>query len=410
NENCEFILEIPDVDSAHIEIEHKDFPANINFILSTKRDSFIKQDNGTLKKGVSIVYILEFTQAGIYDPGTVTIRINDENYEVSFPQITVFENLALSVPELYLEAQGSIHELQNATLLLSARYFQSIDDISWDLTEDALFEQTSSLLSIPSETFTFSETKIPIAVFSYTAFEQGIYELPVVTATFTAYNGNSYTIKADGEPITVLPTAQYSQADYTTHENDIASNSVDESQSTVQNLYNPELATTLALLRLEEKYSIFPFIAQKQRIDSEKAHNIQQQNEPSFLWTLIAGTVSLCLLIIGFIFCKMKKKSDSKMNFCFLCVIIGFIFLCVSIFYTVQLLPQYALTTGGRLYIIPEFESHNFTSVTAGIRVRILQSTGDWYLVSLPDGRNNWILKDDCILIEKDFLNSYIDL
>ncbi len=396
-----FSINIENISPSDIRVITRAYPEGVTFVSSTKNDDFIQQDGVGSTKVVSIVYTLRFTKEGVYDLGSLPVMLNSQLQSIDFPVVTVYPNPNLLVPELVFEQTSDFYALHEGTFRISARYFKSIESLMVEPSEHALIAQQDALLQIPSSDIAFTNVLVPVAIFSCTPFSSGSFTLPNITLSCTAYNGTSYDIQLSEKTISVKPTEDYSAGNYGNERATTLSASTNTITTVIEK--KVEVVDELAALRIQEKYNLFPFDARAKRINLERQENIQNESEISYIWTMLAIGFSVAVLFFGFVLYKVySKKSKLLPGYVVLLCIAAVLLLFGSLFYGRTLSKNYALVYGTQLYTIPEYESNIVTSLYAGMRVQVKSSAGDWYLVSLLDGRTGWVLKSDCIPIEKD--------
>ncbi len=398
-----FTLQLIGISPSNIEIITRAFPDGVTFVSSTKSDGFVRQDNGISQKATTITYILRFSKEGTYNLGSLPIMIDSSLRSITFPIVTVFPNPNILVPELILEAHSNLYSLEEGIFTLSARYFKNIQDLHVGLSENALIEQKEMYIEMPSSDYSFSSEMIPIATFTCVPFSAGSLTFPEITVTFTAYNGQERVITLKSNSFVV------SSSDNTTdslYGNERAFLRTEEHYLLPDDTFQEkkeDIVERLVALRIQEKYSFFPFEAKKARIELESQENIDNVGETSYAWVLSGIVLSLLCLFLGFVFRLLRKKFEYTHTFFYgILFSLGVIMLGLSLYYGRPLLNQYAITYGSRLYTIPEYESKTVSSLAAGSRVAIQHSVGEWYLVLDQDGKSGWVLKNDCILIEKE--------
>ncbi len=398
-EESVFVLELVGVNLADVDVAYRTFPHGIDFVSTEKNNTFIRMDDGSTQKAVSITYTLRFLQEGEYNLGSVPLTIESSMYTVDFPVVIVHPNLDTLIPELRFVQNDPLYALHTGNFSLQAKYFSSINALSVDLSEHALIEQTSSQVAIPSTDFPFSTEMVTLATFSCIPFERGFLELPQISASFIAYNGTEHTITLDGNATTVFPSEKFVEQNYgdERHLIDISLQQADSSVQSIPIDRKESLVQSLAALRISEKYSLLPFESTQERKVLEETENIQNVGEVSYTWAIGAFFFSVVLIFTSVILFKLKKKLGLASLFCFL----GIALFALTVLYGKPLLNRYALTYGTQLYTIPEYESNVIDSLYPGLRVQIIRSVGDWYLIEKNDGRSGWILKTDCVLIEQ---------
>lgn len=407
-EDSKFLIEMPGISPSSVEIIHKDLPSSVSFVSSMKSDTFIMDKDGNRERGTLISYTVHFLEPGMYNLNSLDILIDSISYVIDFPPVNVSQNPDILLPELYLDPHGSLYQSQKGVLVLSGRYFKRIENLEWNLSENALIEKSLSEIPVPSDNFPFSEEKTTIAIFSYTPLASGTLILPQITANFVAYNGHSYTVQPKIKTATVLPPISVPASSELRAQDDLPQvGTYAQANNSSQSILSMQADNTafvekLAKLRSQERHALFPFMAKKERIALEETANLQNVGETSELWAIIFVILGVLLLLFGFILYKKQKakQTDRKSHIPIACFSIATVLVFLAIFSTFKLSRQYALTLPSQLRTIPEYEASNITTLFAGMRVRIFRTAGDWYLVSLEDTRSGWILKDDCILID----------
>ncbi len=396
SENCLFTISLVGVSPSNVELIGRTFPPGISFVSSEKSDGFVRQENGINEKATIIRYSLKFEREGLYNLGSLPIMLNDTLQSIAFPVFTVLPNPDVLTPQLFIEDISPLYNLQEGTFTVSAKHFKNITDFSIELSEQALIEQIESYSDIPSKDFTFTNSTIPIAKFSCIPFESGSLVLPTIKASFIAYNGTRHNVTLPYRRFDVLDKVDYISEAYGEER---AFLTVNEVENPVTVLDKKEtLVRTLVDLRIEEKYSLLPFNARRERTVIEKNENIQNVGEVSYTWTIIGIVASFAVLIIGLFVHLINRKKGSS-NFAPLFFFIGSVLLVCILFYGRSLSKDYAITYATNLYTIPEYESQVVTSLYAGMKVEVDKTVGDWCLITHSDGRSGWVLEDHCILI-----------
>ena len=60
-----------------------------------------------------------------------------------------------------------------------------------------------------------------------------------------------------------------------------------------------------------------------------------------------------------------------------------------------------AISLGSRVRTVPEENSNSVMQLTVGNIIKINDEISNWYSIELADKRKGWILKSDCILINR---------
>ncbi len=403
SQESQFVLEVVDINPSDITIQNIILADNIQFLSMTKNDAFIAQDAGGSKKGTVITYTVRFLTDGVFHLEALTATINSQDFTIPFMPVTVHPNPGILVPQVFFESEHDLFQLEEGTLVLYGRHFKSVDGIDVSLSEDALIEKTQSIIEIPSADFQFSNERVVLATYSYIPFLSGTLALPQVDVSFVGYNNELYTISLSNEQVEVFPSNSKEQRQYG-QERIQAQFEQEMPDTVIENLAvdrNEALVYSLLNLRIKEKYSLFAFSDAELRREIEQQQLLHNSDEISFVWTVVLFGLSISVGVLGFVFYKFKKAKQEKSAVSVVLFGVGILLLLTAIFFTVPLAKQNALAFGSYMYTIPEHESQVRSPIFAGTKVRILRNVGEWYLVLQHDGKTGWLLKSDCVLIEK---------
>ena len=124
-------------------------------------------------------------------------------------------------------------------------------------------------------------------------------------------------------------------------------------------------------------------------------------DEPSFVWTfLCAGVLIVSLIVLYALFVRRRKIGGRFIFLAALCLALQI----ACVFVLIKNVPESArgavIIKSAPLRTIPEPDAKGTISLTAGMRLKVLRSSGAWYLVCASGGHSGWILKDECIIIE----------
>jgi len=161
------------------------------------------------------------------------------------------------------------------------------------------------------------------------------------------------------------------------------------------------LARRVADLRKKERGAIFVWPVRTEREHLEREASLQNPDEPSFVWTLLcAGTLILSVIVLYAFFVRRHKIGGRFVFFAVFCLALQIACVFVLIKNVPELARAAVITRSAPLRTIPEPDAKGTISLTAGMRLKVLRSSGAWYLVSASGGHSGWILKDECIIIE----------
>ena len=161
------------------------------------------------------------------------------------------------------------------------------------------------------------------------------------------------------------------------------------------------LARRVADLRIKERTAVFVWPVRTERKYLEREAALQNPDEPSFVWTfLCAGVLILSVIVLYALFVRRHKIGGRFVFFAVFCLALQIACVFVLIKNVPELARAAVITRSAPLRTIPEPDAKGTISLTAGMRLKVLRSSGAWYLVSASGGHSGWILKDECIIIE----------
>ncbi|MGI5174582.1 hypothetical protein H0R92_13405 [Treponema sp. OMZ 840] len=420
-----FFLEIPHALPSDTDVFFEPLPAYLRFIGFEKKalnqGSALHQGKNLNKGGTRLVYTLRFLKAGNIRLPDLKIRIKGVFYTASFPALTVKENINLIVPEFFFEADTTAYAGRKTQLFLMGRFFSRIEDISWDLPETGLMEKTSASPDLPIErkagnfdaAADISSDAVKIAEFTYTPFFEGKKTLPKIEVRTQTFGGRTITVRVRDFELYVQP--QKSSDKVQARARVVPQNPertkttpLPEAQTkthnalyTDSNMLPADFALRLAQLRVQERRSPVFWLFKKERKMLERSAGLQNADEPSLLWTLVFGL--LFFIVSVFLIFAYFKNNGRPRRFgkaAVLCIVVQ----CVCVFVVIRNLPKLTesavISERTLLRSIPETDANGAMSLAAGMRLRVLRSSGIWYLVSASEGHSGWILKEECIIIK----------
>lgn len=442
-EDCVFELALPGIPPSAVSVRFAALPSGAEFRGSEKRELFASGDNrqggsaggqsGTgsagresgadsgrgsavAQRGTLFEYTVRFSETGRFSLLPARLSFGGKTVTVPFERVDVFENPSLLVPEFFFAVDGQARAGEPLTIRLMGRFFAKAESIDWDVPERGLFEKIGEKTNLPSAAENFA-ADTEIAEFIYTPFFEGKEKLPAVSVKARAYDGQLYTIAVADFELTVLPkkntpveNARQSASPLFAANPSAASapaasavsvSAASASSSEEKNKEREALARRVADLRKKERTAIFvwPVRTERKRLEREAA--LQNPDEPSFVWTfLCAGVLILSVVVLYALFVRRRKIGGRFVFFAVFCLALQI----ACVFVLIKNVPESArgavITKSAPLRTIPEPDAKGTISLTAGMRLKVLRSSGAWYLVSASGGHSGWILKDECIIIE----------
>lgn len=435
-EDCIFALALPGIPPSAASVRFAPLPSGAEFRGSEKRELFASGDNrqggsagresGTdsgrgsvvAQRGTLFEYTVRFTQTGTFSLLPARLSFGGKTVAVSFERVEVFENPYLLVPEFFFVSDEQARAGEPLRIRLAGRFFAKAESIDWDVPERGLFEKIGEKTNLPSAAENFA-ADTEIAEFVYTPFFEGKEKLPAVSVKARAYDGQPYTIAVADFELTVFPKKNTPAEN--ARQSSAALSAVNSSESSAPaasavsvfaaSASSPEgknngteqevLARRVADLRKKERGAIFVWPVRTEREHLEREASLQNPDEPSFVWTfLCAGILALSLIVLYALFIRRRKIGGRFVFLAALCIALQIACVFVLIKNVPELARAAVITRSAPLRTIPEPDAKGTISLTAGMRLKVLRSSGAWYLVSASGGHSGWILKDECIIIE----------
>ena len=414
-EDCVFELVLSGIPLSDASVRFAALPSGVEFRGSGKREFFSSGSAGRESgagsgRGTLFEYTVRFTQTGTFSLLPARVSFGGKTVAVPFERVEVFENPYLLVPEFFFVPDEQARASEPLRIRLVGRFFEKVESIDWDVPERGLFEKIGEKTNLPFAAENFA-ADTEIAEFVYTPFFAGKEKLPAVSVKARAYDGQPYTIAVDDFELTVFPkknaiakkTRQSSAALSAVNSSEASAPAASASSPEGKNNGTEQeaLARHVADLRKKERGAIFVWTVRTERKHLEREAALQNPNEPSLVWTfLCAGILALSLIVLYALFIRRRKIGGRFVFLAALCIALQIACVFVLIKNVPELARAAVITRFVPLRTIPEPDAKGTISLTTGMRLKVLRSSGAWYLVSASGGHSGWILKDECIIIE----------
>lgn len=392
--DCSFVLRIPDVQPIETELPYTVFPYGVVLSAAEKTDApdFY---------GTQIIYTLRFEHSGLYALDPVKIFIRGIYYDIPFPEVSVRENIRLLKPDFFFVLpQKQAYEAQRILVGVAGRYFDQVQSVNWTLSEDALIEKGENSPQLPLKTERISSKTETVAFLSITPLKKGKIDLPEVEIQAYGYDGKLYTLKTPVQTLQVLQNpvrTEKKNAHIKSKNNDAKKDSRDTDNQKASSMpVNTDFAARLARLRYAERRLPLFWRYKNERKQLEQSAGLKNPDETS-LWLCIILPFALCACALVFLILFYKKTIRAA--FAAVLFVSAFVYAVSS---WVKISERVVVSSGGMLRTIPENTANVVMNLTAGVRLRVMRSGGAWYLVLDPQRRTGWILKDECVYVEKE--------
>ncbi|MCR5762467.1 MAG: hypothetical protein K6G00_03700 [Treponema sp.] len=412
-DNEEFYVDIENVSPNDVSVYMNSIPDNVELV-SIKKETYIPPLESTNSSyGTHIVITVRFLKSGNYKLFACDLVVKGNFFKIPFNAVKVFENVQLIKPSLSIgfNINGSnISDAKNISVpagthiqyTVYVQFASDIQEISWSIPENSLFEQISEYeidkIPFSEQSYDVFSKRRPLATFDWCPLSSGVYKLPAVSVEATALNGSSCNLGFPAYTVSVTkgsveksfsskPSFEFSESFEAPDDFSVSSGVKEVSESSIKEYCN----------LLKDERNSFPVIsnAKDKRIEFERLYNLTSytdiQSRPLFICFIIIVVISI---VLGILFCIFRKYSLFLFCVGSLCFFSG-----VCIFYGLRVNRKYAVVTGGNLMSIPENNTSTGMAIQKGSLLRIKKYAGNWLYVDSHD-TSGWIQKDNVIFIE----------
>ncbi|MBO4639494.1 MAG: hypothetical protein J5710_07050 [Treponema sp.] len=353
--------------------------------------------------GTKIEIWFQFDKTGNYTLKPLVVKIKNSRRQLFFEAVTIGINPKEQQPLcIIVTAQGNNKNLtvragEKLKFSVCLQYAVQLTQFNWDIPKDSLFEQTKTyeFVEIKQREKVVSDNLIPVSDFEWTPLVSGTTTFPRFVIQAVSYNGDKVMVRMPQITVKVLEGRQKGITEGTSYFEDAFSidELIEEGNQTAE--ITVETAKLLAELRGKERYSVSGK-ARKLRIILEREYNLPySQKEFKVVWLYIC-LVLLAAVVALMIICAKKKKRGLNMLFAVVLVLI----LVLTIYCGVCAGKSYGISTGTKVYSIPESNAAISSELPAGNRVQIVSQTENWYLLKFGE-IEGWCKKEDIAVISK---------
>ena len=404
-----FSVTIPNARPSQVQVLSTEQKSDVTFRTIRKSDNY--ENNGTT---IEIWY--SFSKKGNYRLTPLSVMIQNRRRSIDFDPVTVTDDPAKMNPRIVLTfTDGTIlysDEPNNSSPLLkiqtgkklnftvNLQYATQLMQFSWDIPKDSIFTRTQEFefTEVRYRERTYTHDLIPVAEFEWTGLVPGVQRIPVFHLTATGYSGARTElilpefliefVESEADEISINSTDIFSDAFYQEEEAQpvyFASTITKEDCQTLANYYTREHNEFLLYLK-----------ARKMRISFEESCGLVVSPNPIFPTVfLYLAIIVIIASIICIIFAYRNKHKIRILLFTTL-LLIG---IAVLIFCAVKRNEHYGISSGCKIYSIPQTNAESVSEIDSGIRVRILERTGKWYYIEVGES-GGWCSTEDIFLIK----------
>ena len=393
--DIKFLVTIPNVRPAQIQVLVANQQQDITFRTMRKIENY--ENNGTT---IEIWY--NFATKGTYTPSPLPMMIQNKRRSISFETVTVTDDPATMTPRIVLVFQDgtkvysdetnfsnpllSVPTGQKLDFTVNIQYAMQLVHFNWEIPKDSIFTCTKQFefTEVRHRERVYSHTLIPVASFEWTGLVPGPQTLPKIRLNATGYNGYRSDLLL---PEIVINFTEELVSQDTLGESDIfyAAFYQDETEPEKKEnivLTKDECVTLCNLYKKENSMFFTYFKARKDRINYEREHGIVVSRSPVFPAILLYIAIIIILSSLICLIVAVRKKHKIRTLLFVVMMLIG---IAIMIYCAVRIHEHYGISSGCKIYSIPQENADSVSEVISGTRVRILEHTGKWYYIEVGE-------------------------
>lgn len=408
--DIKFEVLLPYASASLLQIKNPDYPENVNF--KTLKKSEYYEDEG----GTKIELWLSFDKKGTYKIPPLSVLIKNRTYLIKFAPIEMDINPADLAPRVVLEFSNGVtvcsDEVEQSDTVFSVpvgeklsfrvnlQYGLQLLQFDYELPKNSIFKEKEryEITEFNKRDEKFSRELMPVADFEWIVLSEEIMQIPTIKLVATSYKGYKTEVKFPEFTIDFVRTA--SSPKYVANKkSDIFDSAFDftplDNTAGKELLVTDEICTTIAELRIKERYSTFDYFKNKKsRVSTEDFFLFDSSNnEFPVILVFVFLILSCILLTLIIVFVKRSNAVMIVLYSVLFSVSLGLTALCLSKSYRL-----YGMCLGGTLQSVPEETSASKSEISGGNRVYISEKSGDWYYIEFGESAG-WIKADRVVLI-----------
>ena len=407
--DLKFSVTIPGVRPAQIQVLAADQKSDITFRSMRKLDNY--DENGT-----TIELWYNFSKPGTFQLNPLSVMIQNRRRSLSFESITVTEDPASKYPRIVIVFEDGTRvysdETNYSSPVLSVKtgrklhftvylqYAIQLFQFNWDIPKDSIFTCTREyeFTEVRHRERVYTHDLIPVAAFEWTGLLPGLQSLPKFKLNAAGYNGSRSDLylpdiqiefkKNSLDESSESDNGIFSEAFYQEADTNEALEIVELSREDCKNLADLYSRESLAFLTYTK--------ARKARLEFEKTHKIIATRNQIYPSVLLYISIILMILAIVFIIISLKKKHKIRSLIYTALLLIG---LAGTIYCLFRRSEKYGISTGTKIYSIPQENAEASSEIRSGICVRILEKAGKWYYVEVGES-GGWCSAENIFIIK----------
>ncbi|MBE6354210.1 hypothetical protein [Treponema sp.] len=406
-EDCSYILDIANVTPENVTVYVNTLPAHVSFI-SSKKEILVPEPGSDDENGTRIIMKLSFSQPGSYKVNAIDVIVNGIYYRIPFERVEVLNNPRQLVPELSVKFEDG-HVLSNKGVItarsgdhirftLYSKYAVSIENISWKVPENSLFQEVKSFEFITEavDKKTFTPNEVPLITYDWQPLKSATYSFPEISIVALSYNGSRSELVLPNITFRILDArteAKVAEDSYSS----VYAYAFDEPAEEENHVFICDDAALrkIRALREKERRSVPYFTdAKKERTAYEEYCGLDNvDDEASIPLGIVSWVIFVLLMVSSVVVFLLKRKIEGVVV-----SVAALFFLIHSVFYTVSISERHGVFKGGLLSPIPEENISTAVELSAGCVVSIKERAGNWLYVRHNESYG-WIPKDSVYII-----------
>lgn len=406
--DIKFTVTIPNTSPSQVQVLSANQRQDINF------RSMRKSENYELK-GTTLEFWYSFSSAGTYSLSPLSLMIQNRRRSIEFEPVTVTDDPATKSPRIVLVFEDgsrvysddtnfqnpllSVKTGKKLSFTVNLQYAIQLVQFNWDIPKDSIFTCTKQyeFTEVKYRERVYSHSLIPVASFEWTGLVPGPQALPRIRLNAAGYNGYRNELllpeviidfKDSEDLITADDDADIFEAAF-------FQEATEEDAVKIIPLTKAECKELCSLYSREHNLFFTYFKARRDRINFENEHGIVASSTQIFPAVLLYISIIIILTSIVCMIIALRRKHKIRTLLFVVFLISG---IAVLIYCTVRRNERYGISTGGKIYSIPQENAESVSEVAGGTRVRILERTENWYYIEVGE-TGGWCENENVFII-----------
>lgn len=406
--DLKFVVTIPKVHPSQVQVLAANQQNDITFRTMRKSENYEQA-------GTNIEIWYNFANRGDYKLTPLSVMIQNRRRSIAFEPVSVTEDPATMSPRIVLVfdngkkiysdelySQEPLFTAQTGKKLgftVNVQYATQLVQFNWEIPKDSIFTCTRQFEFTENRyrERVYSHILIPVASFEWTGLAAENIKVPVIRLNATGYNGYRNELIL---PEVYIKFTENEEAVTATEDADIFSAAFfqeeDETAAVINSTLSYEDCMRLAEYYSKEHNEFFLYLkARRNRINFEESCGIVISENPIFPTVFLYLSIIVIISSVTCIIIAVRRKHKIRTLIFIILLIIG---IAVLVYCSVRRNERYGITTGGKIYSIPQENAESVSEVSSGNRVRILERTGRWYYIEVGE-TGGWCTSDNILMI-----------